>query len=222
MVPIDDDFFDENEPAGDDETPPQESEEKVDIDTLVDQAKTGDYVAQEQLHTLFRFMIVKIANDVYYNTSYNGLEVDDLRSVGQASFYEAVRSYRKGKSPFPAYAKLIVERGIRNCSKEHMGLSRQYLNTAISLDTPIQGEDSSLVLLDTLGEDDAYMACTSLKDDDLEHMSDYFEKRFSKTQTAIMKFILQGYNNEEIMKMMQKSRKAFYNELRTIRKILES
>ena len=222
MATTDDDIIDSSEPEDDVTKAEESSQDRVNVDDLVELAQTGDYVAQAQLDTLFRYMIVKIANDVYYNTSYNGLEIDDLRSVGQISFYDAIKSFRRGKSPFPAYAKLIVERGIRNCSKEQMGLGRQYLNTAVSLDTPIQGEDSNLILLDTLGEDDSYIACTTLKDDDIEHMEEYFEKRFSSIQTMIMKYILQGYNNEEIIKMMGKSRKAYYNELRAIRKILES
>lgn len=222
-TPEDDDVFEVDEMDDiDDDIVVDEDANRPELTFLIEQAQSGDYVAIEQLHTLFRFMIVKIANDVYYNTGYNGLEIEDLRSVGQASFYEAVKSFRTGSSPFPAYAKLVVERGIRNCSKEHMGLGRQFLNNAISLDTPIGNDDSSLVLLDTLGEEDAYIAATILKDDDLENMNDYFETHFNPKQTKILRAIFEGYNNEEIIKAFHVSRKAYYYELKKIRHILEN
>ena len=122
--------------------------EKMD-EEVVSEAKLGDKRAQEYLITKYQNFVKAKAKSYFLI----GADKEDIYQEGMIGLYKAIRDYRPDKlASFKAFAELCVTRQIITAIKTATRQKHIPLNTYVSLNKPIYGEESDRTLLDVLSE----------------------------------------------------------------------
>lgn len=188
----------------------------VSIEEKIIAWRAGDEDALLDILDDFHWMIVKEAKSIYDNTPYNGLEIDDLISVGRMALTDAVTSFEFNRSVFAGYAKLVVRRGIWNYARENMTNNRSVLNGAYSLDATID-DSSTYCLYDSMGKEDPYLSCNHLPEDDIARFLDYVDLHLTHDEKVLTEMRLNGYNYDEIIAFTRWSRKKTFLIAKSVR-----
>lgn len=145
-----------------------------------------------------------------------GLEVDDYINAGYYGLYKAAITFDDTRGPFPAYAKLLVTRTVWNVVREHSTPNRKIVDFSYPLEEEIINADN-LVLNDVVGETDPYISKDVLPEDAHGCFSDYFFEEFSIMEEQVIRLRLDGYQSNEIMKMLGISKYFYYEMLKNIK-----
>lgn len=182
--------------------------------------RSGHVEVLQDILDSFRWLIIKESYSILEKSSYSGLEIHDLYDVGMVALVAAVENFEFGKSVFAGYAKLIIERSMRNYIRECSTNNLNLLNASLSLDEQIYG-DSNFTLADSCGEEDPYISRKHIPEEDVGNFIAYIDIEFTEDEKTLLKYRLQGYKYDEIIKITKWSRKKTFNLVKRLKKLLE-
>jgi DNA-directed RNA polymerase specialized sigma24 family protein len=142
----------------------------------------------------------RIVKKLLFEHRYCGLDEHDLLLIAIQTLYLAIDSYDPSKAIFDAYFHILLQRELINEMKKFNSGNHVILNTALSLDEPL---DDQHQLYDMIGYEDEVMhahiygSTRQLLEDD-QHPLTVEEK------TIITYFHL-GYSYSEIGRLIQKN-----------------
>ncbi|MCL6516818.1 sigma-70 family RNA polymerase sigma factor [Alicyclobacillus sp.] len=165
----------------------------------------------------------------------NGGDREDLEQEARIGLYEAIESYRPGGPPFGPFARMCITRQILQAVKIANSGKHRLLNTAISLDAPVRGEqDEERALGDLIAdprmpnpadviEARAYLAGIREARDTrtlpLVRRSRH-DTRLTPLERDVLFLFAVGYSYQEMSVRLKKSSKAVDNALQRAKKKL--
>ena len=119
-------------------------------ESIVTKARDGDVSAQEFLIRQYK-NFVRLKAKSYFLI---GADKEDIIQEGMIGLFKAIRDYRSEKSPsFKAFAELCITRQMISAVKAATRHKHMPLNSYVSLDQPVNDEDSDQTLLDVVASD---------------------------------------------------------------------
>jgi RNA polymerase sporulation-specific sigma factor len=178
----------------------------------------GDAVAMDWLMDKYKSFVHVKARGYFLM----GADREDLCQEGMIGLYKAVRDFKPEKSNFRAFAEMCVVRQIITAIKTATRQKHHFLNHAVSVDKPLDGEERTLldVLPDSAGIDPLLQL-------ERREVSEDVRKRIlavlSDLEQEVLTHYLSGRSYAEIGLEMQRGVKSIDNALqRAKRKIGES
>ncbi len=148
-----------------------------------------------------------------------GADKEDIVQEGMIGLYKAIQNYDESKgTSFKTFADLCINRQIITAIKSSNRKKYSALNTAVSLDKPIGGEEDA----QTLGESLAAGADTdpetiALLNEMTELLLAPEAKILSNAEREVLELLLQGGDYQSIAKYLGKSPKQIDNTIQRIR-----
>lgn len=154
-----------------------------------------------------------------------GADKEDLIQEGMIGLFKAICDYHPGKdTTFKSFASICITRQISTAFKTATRQKHMPLNTSISLNLPVAGdEEDAITLMDTLRDSENQNPELMMIDkEDLERLKKHMKESLSELEWKVLALHTQGKNYHEIAKEMNKSPKSIDNALQRIkRKISE-
>ena len=192
--------------------------EKMD-EEVVSEAKLGDKRAQEYLITKYQNFVKAKAKSYFLI----GADKEDIYQEGMIGLYKAIRDYRPDKlASFKAFAELCVTRQIITAIKTATRQKHIPLNTYVSLNKPIYGEESDRTLLDVLSE----AKVTDPEEimiirEELKHIESEIGQVLSDLEMEVLGSYLDGKSYQEIACDLNRHAKSIDNALQRVKRKLE-
>jgi RNA polymerase sporulation-specific sigma factor len=192
--------------------------EKID-EEVVSEAKLGDKRAQEYLITKYQNFVKAKAKSYFLI----GADKEDIYQEGMIGLYKAIRDYRPDKlASFKAFAELCVTRQIITAIKTATRQKHIPLNTYVSLNKPIYGEESDRTLLDVLSE----AKVTDPEEimiirEELNHIENEIGQVLSDLEMEVLGSYLDGKSYQEIACDLNRHAKSIDNALQRVKRKLE-
>ena len=192
--------------------------EKID-EEVVSEAKLGDVRAQEYLITKYQNFVKAKAKSYFLI----GADKEDIYQEGMIGLYKAIRDYRPDKlASFKAFAELCVTRQIITAIKTATRQKHIPLNTYVSLNRPIYGEESDRTLLDVLSE----AKVTDPEEimiirEELKYIENEIGQVLSDLEMEVLGSYLDGKSYQEIACDLNRHAKSIDNALQRVKRKLE-
>ncbi len=122
-----------------------------------------------------------------------GLEFDDLKLIAHQSLLNTIDSYDPRKAVFDAYYHLILEHDLTNEMKKFNTFNQTILNTAISLDEPL--EDGG-ALYDLIGQEDDQIG--AIRPEHILSLAEDSSAGFTPIEKAILAYRMLASSYREI------------------------
>ena len=191
---------------------------KID-EEVVSEAKSGDVRAQEYLITKYQNFVKAKAKSYFLI----GADKEDIYQEGMIGLYKAIRDYRPDKlASFKAFAELCVTRQIITAIKTATRQKHIPLNTYVSLNKPIYGEESDRTLLDVLSE----AKVTDPEEimiikEELKYIENEIGQVLSDLELEVLGSYLDGKSYQEIACDLNRHAKSIDNALQRVKRKLE-
>lgn len=195
-----------------------EFENKLD-EEVVDEAKKGDYRAQEYLISKYENFVKAKAKSYFLI----GADKEDIYQEGMIGLYKAIRDFKADKlTSFKAFAEICVTRQIITAIKTATRQKHIPLNTYISLNKPIYEEESDRTLIDVLSE----LKITDPEEliigkEQLKHIEGEMAKVLSDLEMEVLQSYLDGKSYQEIACDLDRQAKSIDNALQRVKRKLE-
>lgn len=195
-----------------------EFENKLD-EEVVDEAKKGDYRAQEYLISKYENFVKAKAKSYFLI----GADKEDIYQEGMIGLYKAIRDFKADKlTSFKAFAEICVTRQIITAIKTATRQKHIPLNTYISLNKPIYEEESDRTLIDVLSE----FKITDPEEliigkEQLKHIEMEMAKVLSDLEMEVLQSYLDGKSYQEIACDLDRQAKSIDNALQRVKRKLE-
>ncbi|MGL4363130.1 MAG: RNA polymerase sporulation sigma factor SigH [Cellulosilyticaceae bacterium] len=150
-----------------------------------------------------------------------GADKEDLIQEGMIGLFKAICDYNPNKdATFKSFATLCVVRQISTAFKTATRQKHIPLNTSISLDSPIVGEeDESITLMDLLrGDEQENPETVMIGKEDVARFQTHMKETLSEFELKVLALHIQGQNYNEIADVMHKSVKSIDNALQRIKR----
>lgn len=183
--------------------------------------RSGDRAAGDVLMERYKGMVLGKARSMYIL----GGDSDDLIQEGMIGLYKAMRDYDDSReASFKTFASLCVSRQLYTAVRASARNKHLPLNTAISLDSPVdtgaRSEDNmgTAELANTLVSDSGFNPEDSLiENESLSLLREKIEKRLSPLEKQVLELYLEGMSYAQIAQTLSIDRKAADNALQRIR-----
>lgn len=196
-----------------------ESYEGLAENEVVLQAQAGENEAVEYLLGRYKNMVRSTARAYFII----GAEQDDLLQEGMIGLFKAIRDYdaAKGQSFF-AFAQLCVRRQMITALKNAARQKHMPLNSYISLDRPIYGNESENTLLDVLqnGDEDNPEHMLISKQDSIL-IGEKVQRLLSDFEKQVLEGYLAGESYQQTARRLGTGAKSVDNALQRVKKKLE-
>lgn len=186
---------------------------------LIAAYQTGDLVSIEVLIQRYKSFVRKKIKSNYFI----GADREDLIQEGMIGLFKAISDYNPNKeASFKSFATLCITRQLSTAFKTATRQKHMPLNTSISLNLPIAGEeDDQITLMDTLKDDINHNPEELIiHQEDLEMLEKHMKETLSELEWEVLLSHTQGRNYHEIAKDMGKSAKSIDNALQRIKRKL--
>lgn len=188
-------------------------------EALIEAYQAGDLASIEVLIQRYKVFVRKKIKSNYFV----GADREDLIQEGMIGLFKAISDYNPHRdTSFKSFATLCITRQLSTAFKIATRQKHMPLNTSISLNLPIGGEeDDQITLMDTL-KDDANHNPEELiiHQEDLELLKKHMRETLSDLEWEVLLSHTQGKNYHEIAKDMGKSVKSIDNALQRIKRKL--
>lgn len=153
-----------------------------------------------------------------------GSDKEDVVQEGMIGLFKAIRDFDLGQeTPFRAFAELCISRQILTAIKTANRHKHQPLNSSVSLDAPIFGEDSESTVADGI------MAPATLSDpaelvisaQEIEAMRDSMTSSLTDLEGDVLRLYMDGKSYEEIAGALGNHVKSIDNALQRIKRKLQ-
>ncbi|MDX1358363.1 MAG: RNA polymerase sporulation sigma factor SigH, partial [Clostridia bacterium] len=148
-----------------------------------------------------------------------GAEHEDLIQEGMIGLYKAVKDYNPEKTPlFFSFAELCITRQILSAVKSATRQKHQPLNSYVSLNKPIKGEEERtladiLYLYSNRNPEDLVISKETTVD-----LMGKIHSNLSKLENEVLTLYLKGEDYMHISKLLGKTPKSIDNALQRIKK----
>lgn len=186
---------------------------------LIAAYQAGDLASIEVLIQRYKSFVRKKIKSNYFI----GADREDLIQEGMIGLFKAISDYNPNKeASFKSFATLCITRQLSTAFKTATRQKHMPLNTSISLNLPIGGEeDDQITLMDTLKDDINHNPEELIiHQEDLEMLEKHMKETLSELEWEVLLSHTQGRNYHEIAKDMGKSPKSIDNALQRIKRKL--
>ena len=156
-------------------------------------------------------------------TYFIGADKDDLIQEGMIGLFKAICDYKPNKeTTFRSFASICITRQISTAFKTATRQKHMPLNTSISLNLPVAGdEEDTITLMDILkGNESQNPEVMMIDKEDVEYLKGYMRQSLSDLEWRVLALHTEGKNCHEIAKDMDKSTKSVDNALQRIKRKL--
>lgn len=202
----------------------QLKEKKVSFNRLVDDEllmliKQGDTYALECLLYKYKYLVMSKAQTYFLI----GGDQEDVIQEGMIGLYKAIVDFDKDKlASFRGFATLCITRQIITAIKTATRQKHIPLNTYISLDKPVYGDETNHTLLDIIAEPRVTDPQTILVHQDrFFYIQDKLSEQLSRFERSVLRLYLEGYSYQEISEDLNRHIKSVDNALQRMKRKLE-
>lgn len=177
--------------------------------------------AKELLFDKYRPIIINMARKYKKEGKMVGLEIEDLIQEGYLGLYSAIKNYNQdGSSIFYTYALVSIRSKILNALKLHNTQKKKILNSSISLSKSVS-YDSDLSFIDFIVDEKAIIPDVVIEEKELFNFIREFVFSLDIENASIFELNLNGFNNNDISRLLDYSSKTVSNNLFRIRRKLQ-
>ncbi len=182
---------------------------------VITMARQGNDEAMDFILHKYRYL-AKAKSRAYFLV---GAEHEDLIQEGMIGLYKAVKDYNPSKTPlFFAFAELCITRQILTAVKTATRQKHQPLNSYISLNKPIKGEEERtladiLYLYSNRNPEELVIS----KENTINLMQ-LISDNLSKMENEVLTLYLKGEDYMQISKLLDKPPKSIDNALQRIKR----
>lgn len=186
---------------------------------LVEFARSGDMNALEFIINKYR-RLVKAKARTYFLI---GADREDIVQEGMIGLFKAVRDYNEDKqSNFRAFAELCITRQIITAIKMATRQKHIPLNSYVSLNKPVNEEDSGHTLSDII----CFNEITDpeeliINSENFTGIEERLTEVLSELEWKVLKLYLQGVSCQEISKSLKRDNKSIDNAMQRVKRKLE-
>ena len=180
-------------------------------------AREGDGDAMEYLLDKYKNFVRGRARSYFLV----GADHEDIVQEGMIGLYKAIRDYRPDKqTTFRAFAELCVKRQIITAIKTATRQKHVPLNSYVSLNKPLYGEESDRTLLDVIEGRVTNPEDVFISQEDLSRVLDQLGAVLSDLEKQSLAAFLEGKSYQEIAVMLGRHVKAIDNALQRVKRKL--
>ena len=201
------------------------TEERVELDQVEDNdlvraVRSGNDRALEQLLSRYRNFARSKARSYFLA----GSDKEDVVQEGMIGLYKAIRDFDLSQdTPFRAFAELCISRQILTAIKTANRQKHQPLNSSVSLDAPVYGEDTGER---TVGDN---LPASELTDpvefvisaQEIEAIRDSMRENLTELEGDVLRLYMDGKSYEEIAGALGNHVKSIDNALQRIKRKLQ-
>ncbi|MCK5758613.1 MAG: RNA polymerase sporulation sigma factor SigH [Clostridiales bacterium] len=182
---------------------------------IISLARNGNDGAMDFILHKYRYL-AKAKSRAYFLV---GAEHEDLIQEGMIGLYKAVKDYNPTKTPlFFSFAELCITRQILTAIKAATRQKHQPLNSYISLNKPIKGEEertlADILYLYSNRNPEEMIISKETTVDLMFHIND----NLSKMENEVLTLYLKGEDYMHISELLNKTPKSIDNALQRIKK----
>lgn len=190
----------------------QNKETKLTDEELIGKIKTGDEVAENELFSRYKDLVVKISRSFFIV----GGDLEDLIQEGMIGLYKAIRSYSPQKdASFKTFATVCIKHQIQSAIKKANAGKNKPLSSAVSFQE-FTAENSNdflpIELILSTSPDE-----TIINKENFEHLKTLIKKTLTQTELKVLVAYLQGFSYKEIAQTLSITEKAIDNSLTRIK-----
>ena len=188
-------------------------------DELIVLSKNGNGYATEILLERYR-NFVRSRSRTYFLI---GADKEDIIQEGMIGLYKAIRDYKpEAQASFKSFAELCITRQIITAIKTATRQKHLPLNSYISLNKPVYGDESERILLDTVIERKRLDPEEIMIDKErFSSIEEKLSQILSKLEWNVLLKYLEGNSYVDIARKIGKSEKSIDNALQRIKKKIE-
>ncbi|HEX2025792.1 MAG TPA: RNA polymerase sporulation sigma factor SigH [Actinomycetota bacterium] len=152
-----------------------------------------------------------------------GADKDDIIQEGMIGLYKAIRDFDSAhETSFRAFAELCITRQIITAVKTATRQKHLPLNTYVSLQKPVAGEDADYALQDVLESTQAPdPAELVISHDELRSMKLAFSEILSDFEAEVLHMYVEGKSYQEIGERLDRHVKSIDNAIQRIKRKVE-
>lgn len=152
-----------------------------------------------------------------------GSDQDDVVQEGRIGLYKAISDYdATKKSSFRTFAELCITRQIITSIKSATRLKHSPLNSYVSIYKPVNEEEETRPLLETLHSDVTVDPLeTLLEEEKYDHLQTTIMKALTDYEWKVLYYYAHGYSYEEIAKLLNRTGKSIDNALQRVRRKMD-
>ena len=186
-------------------------------DDIVVLAQQGDGEALEYLLDKYKNFVRARARSYFLV----GADHEDIVQEGMIGLYKAIRDYKPDKqSVFRAFAELCGKRQTITAIKTATRQKHVPLNSYVSLNKPLYGEESDRTLLDVIEGRVTNPEELFIGQEDVSHIQDQIGTELSDLEQQVLNAFLDGKSYQEIAVMLNRHVKSIDNALQRIKRKL--
>jgi RNA polymerase sporulation-specific sigma factor len=191
----------------------------MDDEDIVDLVHLGESEALDFLIQKYRLFVNAKARSYYLV----GADREDIVQEGMIGLFKAIRDYRRDKlKSFKAFADLCITRQIITAIKTATRQKHIPLNSYVSLDKPIYGEESEQTLLDTVTcPTDLNPEEMIINQEEFNNIETKMSELLNDLELQVLTLYLDGQSYKEISDELNRQVKAVDNALTRIKRKLE-
>lgn len=196
--------------------------EDLSDETIISGIRAGDTPGVDFLLEKYKNLVRKKARALYLI----GGDNDDLMQEGMIGLFKAIRDFQVEKeSSFIWFANLCIERQLYNAVKGANRLKNSPLNSYISLDVPMGGDEITGETGQTLGDTLERRGISNPEDIVIDRervgkIEEYIRKYLSSFEQDVVNLYIDGMNYQQIAQQLGKTSKSIDNALQRIKKKL--
>ena len=180
-------------------------------------AQQGDGEALEYLLDKYKNFVRARARSYFLV----GADHEDIVQEGMIGLYKSIRDFRPDKqSSFRAFAELCVKRQIITAIKTATRQKHVPLNSYVSLNKPLYGEESDRTLLDVIEGRVTNPEELFIGQEDMSHIQAQIGSELSDLEQKALAAFLDGKSYQEIAVMLNRHVKSIDNALQRVKRKL--
>lgn len=150
-----------------------------------------------------------------------GADHEDIVQEGMIGLYKSIRDFKPDKqSSFRAFAELCVKRQIITAIKTATRQKHVPLNSYVSLNKPLYGEESDRTLLDVIEGRVTNPEDLFIGQENVSHIQDQIGTVLSDLEQQVLTAFLDGKSYQEIAVMLNRHVKSIDNALQRVKRKL--
>lgn len=189
---------------------------------IIDRIRTGEISGVDFLMEKYKNLARKKARALYLI----GGDSDDLIQEGMIGLYKAIRDYEpERENSFFRFANMCIERQLYNAIKGANRLKNSPLNSYVSLDVLVGGDDLSGDTGRTLGDTLERTDISNPEDIMIDRervgkIENYIRNHLSEFEQRVVNLYIEGLSYQQIAVELEKTPKSIDNALQRIKKKL--
>lgn len=173
--------------------------------------------AENKLIEKYKGLILGIIKEYISNAQIKGLEISDLYQEGLLGLLNAIKSFSEVKdTTFYTYALTCIKASIISEIRRTLTQKNKVLNESYSLDNILEESEKNFYeLFKDEGQDPNIKMINAFE---FEELVNDIKSKLSKSEIDIFELKLQGYDNQEIAKILKRDKKYVENTIFRINK----